>query len=225
MIKDTLFGSIDKFSSLTIYSKMISFLFLILVLASAAPPYPPPFLNGVFIGNVSVSPVGPFSGYGVVFRQQPNKELLFETLDLAFPTLTGSYQNWWLEENMNTYCGLLTYDDGKYYHTIVEHFVYRPDLSDTGSVQWCAYSRGGGCDTFVWTIAVVDGDPNTLDFWVAMSNVTHMKATLYKQPTPPDTVPVNQFFRQYCYYLNGNNVFTGSEYFWLTKPNNTQTTK
>jgi len=202
---------------------MIAFLSLILVLASAAPPYPPPFLHGVFIGNVSVSPVGPFSGYGVVFRQQPDNELLFETMDISFPTINGSYQNWWLEENMNTYCGLLTYNNGITYGLIVEHFIYRPDKSDTGSVQWCAYSRGGGCETFVWTISVVDGNPNTLSFYVAMNNVTHMEAILYKQATPPDDVPPNPYFRQYCAYLNGNNVYTGTEYTWVAKPSKTPT--
>jgi len=185
-------------------------------LASAALPYPPPFLTGYFSGNPTISPIGPFNNYTVVFRPvDGNNELVFETVgNFSDLSIAGSYQNWWLEGNTLSYCGVLSYDGGKTFNPIVVHFVYRPDLSSTDTVKWCGYSRAGGCESFQFTIKVNDGDPNYVNWNVQMGPDTHMTADMKRLDISSNDVPVDASHRQRCNYENAQNP-PGGQYIWV----------
>eukprot|EP00483_Globobulimina_turgida_P003272 UN03277 len=122
--------------------------------------YPTPFrswLTGVFTGNPVYSPVGPFTKYTIILRENdgtiyPQDFLIVETGSHSFDTthIPDTYQQWTLFGSELSYCGLLAFTHGTTYQITHPQFVYRPQLSSENELYICGDPRGGGCETLWW---------------------------------------------------------------------------
>eukprot|EP01084_Bolivina_argentea_P014548 27183_1 len=139
---------------------MLFFLLLVSVVSCIHTQFPTPFRSwqsGVFTGNPVYSPVGPFSNYTVILRENDGKTyppnfLMIETSIHSFDTtnIRDTYQQWTIYDTQISYCGLLTYTHGTHYIMTHPQLVYQPQLSSEYEIYFCADPRGGACDTLWW---------------------------------------------------------------------------
>mmetsp|Transcript_22195 Transcript_22195/g.35605 ORF Transcript_22195/g.35605 Transcript_22195/m.35605 type:complete len:252 (-) Transcript_22195:138-893(-) len=186
--------------------------------------YPTPlrwWQTGFFTGNPEYSPVGPFTNYSMVFRQNdglsyPSDFLMVETGSNAFQSslIPGTYQQWTVFGTQMTYCGLLTQNHGASYEIARPQFWYQDQLSTELEVYFCADPRGGGCNTFWWkwqyfndtkkflSNATVGGVPHELTYFDFHPDVHS------------NDIPIQTVHRDICVYVLGTEM--PYDYDWIT---------
>jgi len=190
--------------------------FLYFHVTEAEAEFPPTWFKGSWRGNPQYTPVGPMTNYSIAFRPYntstaPPSSVLLET-DVFPAPLAGSYQQWWIVANQITYCGLLTFDNGKTYGITNPTFIYEPQLSSDNVVVFGGDPRGGACATFQWVWNRIDD--STINFWVTVASEPHVNVTFSR--LEEDDVPVQETHRNMCVYVNGmNNPYN---YDWNVNP-------
>jgi len=193
------------------------------LVVTQAREYPSPlrsWQNGFFAGNPQYSPVGAFQNYSMIFRNNdgvtdPDSFLMIETVgDFPSTVMSKSYQQWTIYGTQLTYCGLLTFDEGKSYKAASPQFVYQPQLSSESEVYFCADPRAGGCGTF-WWLWKYDSENKQLMSNVTVGGIPHELTFLDFYPAVnADEVQVEQQFRDACSYLLGQQ--NPYNYNWMT---------
>jgi len=209
---------------------VVAFIHIIATLSTASDDYPTPlraWMTGYWIGNPVYSPVGPFTNYSMVFRENdyidgssyPDNFLMVESGPDAFisSAIPDSYQQWTIFGDQITYCGLLTQDKGLHYEIAQPQFFYQPQLSSEFEVYFCADPRGGGCNTFWWQW-IYYNDTNKLLSNNTVSGTPHESTLFDFISANTNDIPIQKLHRQMCVYVLGNEQ--PYIYNWIDNPVN-----